>query len=116
MKDKKSKQLILTLSQELYDKICGRSKVKNITVLAEIRELLMTGINVESKNDDIGQLIRKINSYDYQLAKISSMVKLNYDLTVQEFCNKGYAGNKDPRKDHIYQDFLNTRKRDTMND
>ena len=116
VKDEKVKQLILTLDQDLYNAILGRAKVKKITVLAEIRNLLTTGINVETKNDDIGYLIRKINGYDHQLAKIFSMLKLNYDLTVQEFCNKVYHINMNPNKDFAYQEFLNNRKKDIMDD
>lgn len=116
MKDKNVKQLILALDQDMYDNISGRAKVKGITVLAEIRNLLTAGINVESKNDDISYLARKIDSYDDRLWKILNSIKLTYDLTVQEFVNKGYAANKKPNEDYAYQEFWKNRKIDRTND
>lgn len=115
-KDKNMKQLILTLDQDLYNSISYRSQIKKITVLAEIRSLLITGINVETKNDDISYLIKKVDSYDDQLGKILNTIKFTYDLTVQEFCNMGYAANRKPSQDQAYQDFWRNRRKDLMND
>lgn len=106
-KDKKDnqKQLVLRLDQDLYNILSDRAKVKDITITAEIRNLLLSGISYETKNKDM-----------FYLIKILNILKLNYDLTVQEFCNKGYASNRDPKKDIAYNDFLNNRKKDIINE
>lgn len=83
----------------------NRSKIKKISVVTEIRNILLSGISYEAKEKDI-----------FYLIKIMDMLKLNYDLVVKEFCNKGYANNRDPKKDIAYNDFLNSRKKDIMND
>ena len=116
VKNENMKQLILSLDKDLYETILRRAKVKNITVLAEIRNLLTTGISVETKNDDISYLVKKVNSYDERLTKILNTVKLNYDLTVQEFCNKGYVANRKPSQDQAYQDFWRNSRRDKIDD
>jgi hypothetical protein len=116
VKNENMKQLILNLNQDLYSIILERAKIKKITVLAEIRNLLTTGISVETKNDDISYLVKKVDSYDDRIAKILNTIKLNYDLTVQEFCNKGYAANKKPSQDHAYQDFWKNRRKNNMDD
>lgn len=104
-KRNKKKQLVLRLDEDLYDTVYRMAKAKNITVLAAIRKLILNGIDFESKENEI-----------YYLIKIVDMLKLNYDLAVQEFCNKGYAGNRDPKKDLAFREFLNNRVKDLMND
>lgn len=108
MKQNKSetqKKLLLNLEPDLYNVISDRAKVKNITITAEIRNILLSGISFDTKEKDV-----------FYLIKILDLLKLNYDLTVQEFCNMGYAGNRNPKKDTAYNEFLNNRKKDIMND
>jgi len=117
-KTKDNKQLILTVDQKLYDDILVRAKTKNITALAEIRNLLTAGIKAESRNDDISYIVRKIDNYDDRLWKILNSIQLTFDLTVQEFVNMGYRENRNPNFDRVYQDFWENRRRknNKMND
>ncbi len=115
-KDAKIKQLALRIDQELYAEIFERASNKKISISDEIRNLILSGINIESKNDNIFYLIKKVNSYESQIIKIIEMLKNNYDLAVQQFCNLDFESNKEIKKSFAYKDFLSKRRKDVMND
>lgn len=110
------KDLVLRIDKDLYLTIYDRSKIKDITLTAELRNLIISGLNTETKNDNISYLIKKIENLENVVYKISNLLQLNYDLVVQEFVNKGYASNKKPGNDIAYQEFWANRRRDRMND